>query len=280
MSIAYFGESENVLTPTSAENHDHKRRRIAGGNQDKNDEELTPEDRGVSQIKVERLATEAAQATEQPTSQASDDRRIRLVVTTAGNGSTTFAVKASTIDKIASLSKQLKSRPSTPLQRQVIECSTISGDEAVIQAIELLEGGILNPLPMTPGTAALLQQLSERIKLFDISQELDIGVLEIAVIENISAHSLPDAKVFAQFATACYDRAAGHRVDKKSSLGQLVKIGLSRLLPDLTAAGIADDLRNAGGPLGEEMIDVVWTRYKKLEQLRFARLEAERELLN
>lgn len=220
------------------------------------------------------------QANELPNQQVLDDRRVKLIVTMAGQDTMTIVVKPSAISKIASLAPQLITPQSGLVQqRQSINCSTLSGEEAVIQAIEFLESGALAPIATTADTAELLEQLCERIKLFDITQELDIVALEIAVIEDFLKHASPNAAMFAQFATACYDRAAGHRVEKSSSLGQLVKAGLSRLMPELIASGTADDLRKVGGPLAEEIVDVVWNRHIKLEQQRVARMVADRDLV-
>ncbi|CZT22406.1 uncharacterized protein RCC_08276 [Ramularia collo-cygni] len=258
-------------------NHDQKRRCTTGEHEDEHDEEPRPLGRDAIRPKLELPTSYPTTASGQSHVLASDERKVKLVIKSIDQISMNFYVRLSSIDKIGSLSRQLQVPMDASMQQ--FECSTLSEENAIFQAIGYLEGVHLTPLSSETNASGMLKQLYERIKLFDLSQELNIVVLEIAVLEGLFDHLVLDAGTFAQFARACYDRKAGHRIERDSTLGQLVKAGLSRLMPELIASGIADDLRKARGPLAEELMDVVWKRHIKLEQQRVARVIADRDVL-
>lgn len=255
-----------------------KRPRIVNDDDDEDDEEAKPAGLGASIPDIGAAAPELAYLERTSARHSDDDRRVKLVVTMPQQTSITILVERSTIVKIPNLALQLRLPLDTSMQRHSIHYSTEFEDETIIQAIEFVEKGTLPPLTAERGPDALFKQLCEKIKLFDISQELDIAELEAAIILQLQETSILEADTFAKFASACYDRASGHRVQRASSLGLAIKVGLERFIPDMIASGTANILRAAGGPLAEELINIVWTRHETLERHRVARAIADREL--
>lgn len=245
--------------PTRLVTSGHKRRRLVsdgdGDDDDEGEEQVKPAGLFNTDAEVIRAAS-GLNHDKIPERQITADRMVKLVVRVFGGNPILIIVEQSAISRIATLTAQLSVPLSDPDQRQTVNCSTLSEEETVIQAIEYLETGKLQSLTKGPESSlSLRDQLCMRIELFDISQELNIPDLATAIIEQIEKCPLLNPEILAQFGKDCYDRAAKHRIEKESSLGRLVQAKLEKFLPEMMASGLADMIR--------EIVDLCqsnWTR--------------------
>lgn len=138
-------------------------------------------------------------------------------------------------------------------------------EEAIIQAVEYLTSGLLEPLAdLSP--KACLKVLYDLIDLYDLSVALNLNELEQAIIDHIDKCTAIDIQTFIQFATECYKDSRGHTIKADSLLGKFIKANLSACLHSLVETGAVDGIKNAGGTLSQQLVEVLTENY--LETLK------------
>lgn len=121
-----------------------------------------------------------------------------------------------------------------------------------MQAIEYLIFDALEPLdPCRPKECQ--RNLVGFVDLYDLSVCLEIDKLEQAIVDHINGCAALDMPSFVGFAAECYN---GHKITEDSLLGQCIKTKLAQNLPILIKSGLIDWIKNKGGILNKQLVEV------------------------
>lgn len=143
---------------------------------------------------------EEQEETEQPA-----DRLVLLSIKTSASRTVNFALKASIVRMIPEYAHMLDKVAACTAGRLRIVDKTIRKEEVVIQMIEYLSAGTLEPLDTGNTPKRALEILFDLIGLYDASVHLCIPELESAIVEHISSNIYSsDESTFVQFAMECY----------------------------------------------------------------------------
>ena len=190
-----------------------------------------------------------------------------MTVKTPGSVSLKFAVAEYIIEQIPEYLKKLETakRQTEEGKRLRITDSKTRKEEAIVQVIEYLTSGTLEPIDMSTPKACI-KRLYELIDLYDLSVALDITELEEAIVNHITVCDDLDSQTFIRFARECYNGNKDRLIAEGSMLGQFIKHNLARRLDVLVSTGAVDSIKNAGGILCKQLLEVLAEKY--LEVIR------------
>ncbi|KAK5121093.1 hypothetical protein LTR85_005577 [Meristemomyces frigidus] len=237
-----------------------KRRRVIRDDDDCDDDEPLGDAKLVDTTSEEQEAATEAQQPEQ----LSRRRLVQLSVKISGTTFTSFYLKEDIIREIPDYSRKLDDAISKKRdgERLRIRDHKIRREEMIAQAIDFLSDGILEPLN-TEKSETNFRHLVNLVSLYDIGVLLSIGKLQRAIVDHIAACDglAPDA--FVGFAAECYrEGKEGHKVKPDCLLGRFIKTNLADHLPSLVESGAVDLIKEIGGTLNKQLVEVFMENYK------------------
>lgn len=136
----------------------------------------------------------------------------------------------------------------------VIVDQTARDPKLVGKALRFLASGYLSPLDAA-SSPACKHSLGELVALYKFSTGMSIKRLETAILHHIDTFEDLSLAFFLAFARSYYS-AHGDEA-KDTSLGDLIKKKLGEFLPLMIELGAVDEIKNEGGILGRQLIEVL-----------------------
>ncbi|KAK5127259.1 hypothetical protein LTR08_004475 [Meristemomyces frigidus] len=183
---------------------------------------------------------------------------VLLIVKTSGsnNGFTEFALPQSVVRRIPVYALKLnKALEKAGSSRACVTDNIIRRKEVVIQAVEYLAYGKLKTLDVG-NWGQCFDTLTELIYLYDFGVTLSIDELQHAVVDHITECDGLAPDMFVHFAAECYREGKGHKITPDCLLGQFIKKNLGLHLPGLVESGAVNDIKEVGGTLNKQLVEV------------------------
>lgn len=256
-----------------------KRRRVVIDDEECDDDD----DEGVSVDKTAKTVDSDEIRTRVRASKTlSPNQLVHLSVKTAGSTFLRFAVHENLIRQIPDYSRKLDTAiaQSPNARRARITDHKIRREETFVQAIEYLSDGLLEPLD-AEDEQNCYQTLVDLVYLYDIGVSLSIDTLQHAIVHHITACEDLDPETFVDFATECYREGKdGHKITPDCPLGQFIKTTLADRLPFLVESDLVDRIREIGGVLNKQLVDVFKEYYQvsqsaKKSQFKVVKVELD-----
>lgn len=146
-----------------------------------------------------------------------------------------------------------------------------AGEEPFIKAIDFIGG---TPLPAIDAPGAQdIETLKSLLAVYDVCIELQTEELEQAVLSHISDHQYPKLKSFVEFARQVYGDVGSKKRTVNSSIGKVIKLKLTVLLPRLLQEGEEKRVTAMGGVLSTELLEVIVKYYSGVANMKFEETE-------
>lgn len=197
-------------------------------------------------------------------------RLVLLSVRINNSTYTRFAAPENIIRQVPDYSHKLdKAIGITPDgERLRITDKKIRREEAVIQAIEYLSAGILEPLNLESCDISW-EVLKELIYLYDLAILLEIDVLQHAIVNHIAKGPALSPYILVDFAAECYRKGKeSHEVAPDCLLGQFLKTKLADSLPALVESGAVLEVNNIGGTLCKQLVEVYTENFQAIQDMK------------
>ncbi|KAK4541944.1 hypothetical protein LTR36_007308 [Oleoguttula mirabilis] len=249
-----------------------KRRRIVPDDEDVCNEELLAS--GHSTPEAVTQAEDEVQEAPSPT------RLVLLSVKTPGSTFTRFAVAENIIRQIPDYSRKLDTAIAQDpyAKRMRITEHKMRREETIIQVIEYLSDGLLQPLDV--GDAQNRHDtFVDLIYLYDMGVALSIGKLQHNIVAHIANCDDLATEAFVTFAAECYREGKdSHKITPDCVLGQFIKQYLADNLQTLVESGAVDDIKEIGGTLNKQLLEVFMADYVSKQTAKKAEYKVKIEV--